>query len=159
MPGLRVSLSGDAAVLARLAAMRRAGTDLSPAMRAIGDHLVRSTRARFHTQTAPDGSRWPPLRPATLARKTRNRDKILTERGQLRKLVQSHAGANHVDVGAAPIYAGTHQFGAAQGLFGSTSTGSPIPWGDIPARPYLGLSPDDEQSIADVLLDFIDAAT
>jgi len=51
------------------------------------------------------------------------------------------------------VYAAVHQFGAAQGAFGNTSRGSPIPWGDIPARPYLGLSDDDRQEIETFVAD------
>ena len=48
-----------------------------------------------------------------------------------------------------------HQFGAEKGAFGATSRGTPIPWGDIPARPFLGLSADDRDGVRDRILDFI----
>ena len=50
-------------------------------------------------------------------------------------------------VGYNLIYATTHQFGAEKGAFGTTSRGGPIPWGDIPARPFLGISDDDRRDI------------
>ncbi len=56
-----------------------------------------------------------------------------------------------MEIGSPSIYAGTHQFGAAKGAFGSTSKGAPIPWGDIPARPFLGLSDADEADIRDLI--------
>ena len=34
-------------------------------------------------------------------------------------------------------YAGTQQFGAAKGQYGSDRQGRPIPWGDVPQRAYL----------------------
>ena len=58
-------------------------------------------------------------------------------------------------VGSPLIYAGVHQFGAKKGAFGTTSKGSPIPWGDIAARPFLGVSNDDEREIVDIILDHL----
>lgn len=155
MPGLRVTLSGDDRVLARLAAMRRAGANITPALRSIGESLVDSTRRRFGAQASPDGQRWAPLRPATLARKRRNRDKVLTERGYLRRYIQYRVSPNAVEIGSTRIYSATHQFGASRGQFGTTKTGSPIPWGEIPARPFLGLSERDQDVVTTALLDFI----
>ena len=51
--------------------------------------------------------------------------------------------------------AGTHQFGASKGAFGTTSRGSPIPWGDIPARPFFGLSSEDEWGVLEILTDHL----
>ena len=58
-------------------------------------------------------------------------------------------------VGSPSIYAGTHQFGAEKGAFGATSRGDPIPWGNIPARPFLGLSGDDETEIGNLITDYL----
>ena len=54
-------------------------------------------------------------------------------------------------VGTNVVYAATHQFGATRGAFGTTSRGNPIPWGDIPARLFLGVNPETERSILDIL--------
>ena len=45
----------------------------------------------------------------------------------------------------------THQFGAKQGTFGRTTRGGPIPWGNIPARPFLGPSDDLNQDILEAI--------
>ena len=58
----------------------------------------------------------------------------------------------------ASTYAGTHQFGAKKGQYGSTSRGQPIPWGDIPAREFLGLSDDDESEIVDIVSGYLAGA-
>ena len=47
-------------VLARLAEISRRIGDMSPAMLAIGEALTESTKQRFDTSTAPDGSKWKP---------------------------------------------------------------------------------------------------
>ena len=143
----------------------QAGEDLSPAMRAIGEHMVNTTRERFRDEKAPDGTPWAPLSEVTLKRKKRNVDKILTERGYLSGTIAYREGPDFVEIGSSRIYASTHQFGAAKGEFGGVRTSlpgrsffQPIPWGDIPARPFLGVSDEDSAAIADAVLDHIDQA-
>ena len=51
------------------------------------------------------------------------------------------------EVGSTRIYAGAHQFGARRGACGTNKKGAPIPWGDIPARPFLGVSDADKKTI------------
>lgn len=46
---------------------------------------------------------------------------------------------------------------AERGAFGSTSRAAPIPWGDIPARPFLGLSGSDRDELRSILIEFIEA--
>ena len=50
--------------------------------------------------------------------------------------------AHSAEAGLLLDYATPHQFVTEQGEFGLTSRGGPIPWGDIPARPFLGWSDD-----------------
>ena len=57
--------------------------------------------------------------------------------------------------GSPLVYAGTQQFGAEEGSFGSASGGRPIPWGDIPAREFLGLSDADGDEIEVILRDYL----
>lgn len=149
-----LTFDDDEAVVAfnRLVA---AGTDLTPLMRDIGEHLLRTTRDRFADEKAPDGTPWAPLSETTKARKTRNAGRILTESGILGGQLAYRASSDELMVGSPTIYAGTHQFGASRGAFGTTSRGSPIPWGDIPARPFLGLSGDDEDEVAALVSDFL----
>ena len=152
---IRVELD-DAETRAALNRLVAAGGDLTPAMREIGEHLLNTTRQRFTDEQDPAGVPWAPLSEHTKRRKRRNADKILTESGALRGhgLVY-RAGRDEVEVGSPLIYAGTHQFGADKGAFGSTGRGLPIPWGDIPARPFLGLSDDDEGAILRILTDHL----
>ena len=156
MPGVTIEVTfDDAKVRAALNRLIAAGRDLTPLMREIGEHLLTTTREHFVTQTAPDGTPWTPLSETTKRRKRRNKDKVLTERGFLRGNLTFQAGSDEVLVGSPSIYAGTQQFGAKKGAFGSTSKGAPIPWGDIPARPFLGLSHDDETEIGHLVIDYL----
>ena len=154
MVSLVVEAKGIGEVERRLNALVRAGADLTPAMEDIGQHLLNTTRERFVEEKDPEGNAWHPLSEATKARKKRNVDKILTRDAYLRNIV-TRASRDSVEVGSPRIYAGTHQFGAEKGAFGSTGRGSPIPWGGIPARPFLGLSADDRDEIGELVRDFI----
>ena len=95
------------------------------------------------------------LSEGTKARKRRNADKILTLDGYLRGHLVHRATSHSVEVGSLFVCAGTHQFGAEKGSFGSTAKGTPIPYGDIPARPFLGLSDADGDELTDILRNFI----
>ena len=153
MTGVRIRIElDDDEVRAAFNRLIAAGSDMSPLMRDIGEHLLSTTRERFRSQKAPDGTPWAPLSESTKAKKTRNVGKILTERGFLSGNLAYRAGSDEVLVGSPSIYAGTHQFGAARGAFRASP---PIPWGDIPARPFLGTSPDDESEIVALVNDYL----
>ena len=151
---MRINIEiNDRPVLDAFRRLRRAGGDLSPVMRDIGDALVRSTRRRFEPgqERAPSGEKWAALSPRYKARKPRLKDRILVLDSYLGSGIESRPGKDYVEVGSTTEYASTHQFGAAKGAFGSSKRGLPIPWGDIPARPFLGLSDGDRENIVDIL--------
>lgn len=109
-----------------------AGMDTGALMPRLGEYLLRSTQDRFKSQTAPDGTAWEALAPRTAKRKKYNPDKVLTERGFLRKgIAWQVLNKTTVEVGSNLVYAATHQFGR----------------GNIPPRPFLGLSDQDERKI------------
>ncbi|THF60912.1 phage virion morphogenesis protein [Pseudothauera rhizosphaerae] len=148
---------------------------LRPALKEIGEDLAESTRRRFATSTAPDGSRWAPNSQLTylglIGKGDTRKDGRVNARGAgrvsaKRPLVGSGLlaesitwqladGGTAVEIGTNRIYAGTHQFGAKQGEYGATRRGAPIPWGDIPARPFLGLSAEDEAAVLGVLQGYL----
>lgn len=106
---------------------------------------------RIHASaTSPDGRPWAPLSPVTIARRAKagkNTDTILQVTRHLAGNIVAQVDAAGLRVGSPVEYAGVMQFGAAQGAFGRTSRGGPIPWGTIPARPFLGISETDETEI------------
>ena len=126
MAGARIRIEiDDAQARAALDRLAKAGTDLTPAMKEIGETLINSTRQRFFDHEAPDGTPWAPLTETTRRRKTRNVSLILTEEGTLRGGIAYQAGADSVLVGSPDVRAGTHQFGAAKGAFGTMANGAP----------------------------------
>lgn len=132
-------------------------SDLTPVMQEIGEIMVDSTKQRFPQGIAPDGSRWAPKSQTTLNRygaRTSNRIDIrplFGPSGALSSQIFYELTPDSVSWGSPMIYAATQQFGAAQGAFGRTSRNGPIPWGNIPARPFLGLSADDQTNILDTI--------
>lgn len=132
-------------------------SDLTPVMQEIGEIMVDSTKQRFPQGIAPDGSRWAPKSQTTLNRygaRTSNRIDIrplFGPSGALSSQIFYELTPDSVSWGSPMIYAATQQFGAAQGAFGRTSRNGPIPWGNIPARPFLGISADDQTNILDTI--------
>lgn len=113
--------------------------DTRTLMPRLGEYLWGSTRDRFKTQTDPDGAVWAALQPHTRKRKKYNPDKILTQRGYLRSRIFWQVTApGRVEVFADPAYAATHQFGR----------------GNIPARPFLGISRRDTEEIGAIVRDW-----
>ena len=141
-----------------------AGTNLSPATREIAALLKRITEDAFEHEADPaTGEAWKPLsdvaasRPPDGNRKGRRgrANKLQVSRGLLDSIVADYDQMTAV-VGTNLAYATTQYFGAKKGEFGrgsfKTRKGSfPIPSGDIPARPFLGVSPVDETAITDII--------
>lgn len=130
--------------------------DLRTPLNDIAEYLHRSTDGRFRQQIGPDGSPWVPLSATTLARKKSPR--ILRESGTLQDTLRHQVSGDELRFGTDRPYGAVHQFGQPRGASGKTRRGAPIPWGDIPARPYLGLSTDDEAEILAIVADYLNEA-
>jgi len=140
-------------------------SDRSRLLQSIGVEMEAQTQERFDTQKSPDGDSW-----KTLAQKTREyyagqgwaARSILVGEGTLRDSITSEVqgGAWSVLVGATMEYAAVHQFGAeivpknAKALF--VPGYGMLQKVNIPARPYLGVSPDDATVIESVVASFIE---
>lgn len=133
-------------------------SDLTPVMNDIGDGLVQSTQDRMKTGVSPDGTAFAPRAASTLARYKKlgwSYGLPLHLTGEMAQQVHHSAGPDSVEWGSSSIQAAVMQFGAAQGQFGAfigkdklgRDHFHSIPWGDIPARPFLGLSEDDRTNI------------
>lgn len=154
------------AVLARITA-QYSPAGMAPAMKEIGEALLESTKQRFSTGTAPDGSRWAALKEGTvLARLARISGAYGKKTGQLTKkgaavamggmkplvetgILQEQIRYQVSDDGAG-VHIGSNRFagewngGAAVHQFGDRR-------GHIPARPFLGLSAGDRGEVLDIL--------
>lgn len=121
---------------------------------AIGEALMISTAERFDREEAPDGTPWEPLSPKYRQRKMRifGEDKILRLRGYLRDTIRYQASDTELRLGSNRVYAALHQFGGHFRAFGTHDAA-------MPARPYLGLSNEDQQEILDTVQDAFTAMT
>ena len=134
----------------------------------MGEYLEQTTKQRFGNSTAPDGKKWQPKSQATyldllgekdtkkegtLSKKGINRvmsKKPLVLSGTLRDQIHYQISGDLLLVGSSMIYAATQHFGAKKGSFGKGA-----PWGDIPAREFLGISVADEAELTNIVEDHI----
>ena len=122
----------------------------------------------------PEGNRWAPNTRVTIERfltkqsgnfgksgritkkgaeRAGNKRPLLGISKSLSNTINYSASNEGVDIGSPMIYAATQQFGAPKGSF----KGGKSPWGNIPARPFLGLSQSDQQLISDSTLDYLES--
>lgn len=106
-----------------------------PLLEKIGQYLVSSTQARIRTtKTSPDGSPWAPWSPATSLAKQRSGQggTLLLNSGRLFNSITHQVSNDTVEVNSNAPYARFLQLGTRR----------------MPARPFLGISKDDESAIA-----------
>lgn len=135
-------------------------TDMSPVMLDISEYLLVSTKERFAEGRSPQGVAWAPKSASTLAAYRARGDRadprpLFGPSGALNTTISRAAGPDWAEVGSNMIYAAVMHYGAPEGAFGSTARGSPIPWGSIPARPFIGLSQADEANILEIVGDWM----
>lgn len=163
----------DREVADALARLSKVSGSLEPALRQIGEYLVDSTKQRFSTSTAPDGTRWAANTETTILRylgrysgsygkktgkitkkgaeRAMGKRPLIGETGSLsRQIAYRLDGGDTLYIGSTMIYAAAQQFGAKRREFQGKA-----PWGDIPARPFLGLSGSDRATIIDIIGDFL----
>ena len=143
-----------------LAELQRRTGNIQPAMEGIGQILVSNTQQRFVDQVDPDGLPWKELSAVTLSRRRKagSGAKILRDTGRLAASINYRVVGGSVEPGTNVVYAPTHQYGAKKGSYGRTRKGSPIPWGDIPARPFFGYNDQDQADVLELLQRYIDAS-
>lgn len=113
--------------------------------RDMGEYLTTSTQQRFRTSKAPDGSQWKTNSSAYLNMlnpQRQNKKPNILSHNLMNSIQYQINSGTQLRVGSNLIYAATMQFGAKKGTFGKGS-----PWGDIPARAFIGLSRDDEEEL------------
>jgi phage virion morphogenesis protein len=156
----------DRAELDALRELAARAVNLRPALLEIGEDLMPNTKDRFRTSTGPDGQRWAANSETTiLAHLTGVKGaygkkagmtqkgmtallgkKPLVQGGYLQDTLNYQVDGDTLLLGSPQPYAAVQQFGAKKG-----SLGKGAPWGDIPARPFLGVSDADQRSILETL--------
>lgn len=141
--------------------------NIDPALKEIGEVLVDSTKQRFKTATAPDGTQWEDNAESTLINYASRFKTSFTKSGRISKkgrqrIANKLPGTGEtkqlqtqifynvkngvLEVGSPLIYSATFHFGAKKGQYGEG-----VPWGKIPGRKVVGLSKEDQTSINDII--------
>jgi phage virion morphogenesis protein len=111
---------------------------------AIGFEVENQTRRRIADEKrAPDGTPWPDWSPR-YAQTRHGGHSMLQGEDDLLDSIQYLVRGDQVEVGSNLVYAAIHQFGGAE-------VGMPIP-----ARPYLGLGPENDADLLAVVEDYLD---
>jgi phage virion morphogenesis protein len=138
-------------------------TDSTAAMRKVGAIVRESIRTNFARSGRPD--KWAKLQ--------HRKGQALRDTNRLMNSITSVPAKNSVRVGTNVVYAGVHNYGAKKGEFGTftmqvgphyrTSKGGKrfgvrgharkvkLPWGDIPARPFILVQKEDGPEISAIL--------
>lgn len=184
MAGARIELDHKEASVA----LARAGVvlaDLKPLWRDFGEYLQIAHRQRFRDQVSPEGNQWQALSPRYLARKRKNKDKILRLDGYLANTLRYEVGAQELLFGSDRKYAAIHQFGGEikkaertatlffrrrrDGSVGSrfvkksrSDFAQDVAVGahttTMPARPFLGVSAADGDELVQITLRHLERA-
>ncbi|MDH2525261.1 phage virion morphogenesis protein [Acinetobacter baumannii] len=123
---------GNRELRTRLTRVAEAMLDTSPLGHSIANSFLTVTEDNFDSEGRPA---WAGLSLVTIAR--RKSGKILFVSGQLRRSITTRVSDNEVEIGTNDPKAPTQHFGAKQGQYGKSSRNGPLPWGNIPARPFL----------------------
>lgn len=144
---LNVPIQGDT-ISPALALIAKRVKDIDPLLDEIGASLETSTQQRFEAATDPEGKPWKRLAAATIAIRGSGAQ-ILRWKGELYDSV-THAVApgSGVRVGTNRKYARIHQLG------GRAGRGHKV---EIPARPFLGISAEDQKEIDTLAKDYLGA--
>jgi len=134
---LHTDLTALSRVQSRLAGMTRA--DRRQLLDDAGAVLESSTRRRIQSdKRGPDGERWPDWSEAYAATRHGGHS-LLSSEGHLLDSIRPDVRGDEVEVGTNLVYGAIHQFGGAEvGMA-------------IPARPYLGVSTEDQSDILGVV--------
>ena len=142
--GLEIRIESEAVgrLNRRISELAAGLTDFRPLLEAIGAEVESQTRRRISEEKAsPDGTPWQPWSEAY--GETRHGGHSLLEgEGDLLDSIQYVVEGDRVEIGSNLIYAAIHQHGGDE-------VGIPIP-----ARIYLGLSPENEEDLLAILDDW-----
>lgn len=139
-----------------------------PVLAEIGEDQTESTKRRFSTAKAPDGTPWAQNSATTIARYgdlfARKKDGTRSKKteakiagkkpltGETRALATTInyqvLSDNEVGTGSPMVYAAMQNEGGKRSDF-------PHLWGDIPARVFLGVSEADKTNIADLVRSYM----
>lgn len=162
---LTIQIQGLDTVQNQLRRLAERGANLTPLLKNMGEQVLNSTQERFESSTDPDGNRWASNSPVTFARllgsRHTNKSGKINARGVSRvmskkPLILSHTlqGSIRYQLNGQSVMVGTNLVYAKMMHFGGAKSAFPHLWGDIPARPFLGISASDKQVLERMVVDY-----
>lgn len=134
-------------VESRLLDLAKRSEKLRPLMKNIAGVFAYSTEENFKNEGRPD--KWTELSESTIKQRTKKKQwpgMILQVSGQLASSVNTYYDNDSAVIGSNLEYAAIHQIGGQAGRNKSV---------EIPARPYLQLTPEDFEEILSVTENFL----
>ena len=129
-------------------------SDLTPAMKGVGEYMLVRTRERFDDEVDPDGRKWQALASSTIKSKQRRKTKpgkrarvragasdVLKESFLLRDTIAYNVDSTSVRVGTPQEYGIFHQ--------------SDEPRSKVPQRKFLGVNAEDLAEINEIVTDYL----
>ncbi|RLC27258.1 MAG: phage virion morphogenesis protein [Deltaproteobacteria bacterium] len=167
----------DHGIQSLLRRIQRQTQNLTPAMNIIGQIVRTSIVRNFEKEGRPQ--KWKAHSETTEKRRGKGAS-ILREESHLMNSIHPKAYFDRAEIGTNRVYAAVHQFGAKKGAFGTFSVMQQVkehirkikgksqkvrahkrtrrmsvPWGDIPARPFMLVQTEDWDKIRESLSDYI----
>ena len=132
-------LSGGDEIIRRLGDLHFDSAKMQKFSRLAGAEMVYQTEERYINQHGPDGQPWLPSR-----RAIKDNGDTLRYSGRLLASITYVPLPDGVTWGTNVVYARMMHYGGLKSVF-------PHLWGDIPARPYLGMNDDDRASVLNII--------
>lgn len=137
---IEIRLEGLPALNSRVSRLLAGLKNPEPLLRELAAEGEAQTRRRMEFEKrGPDGTPWPEWSPGYAATRHGGQS-LLDATGALIQSITAFADRQTAGWGTNVIYAATHQFGR----------------GGIPARPFLGVSDEDERAFLDIAERWID---
>ncbi len=119
---------------------KAANLDTTDMMEALSVGLVAQTESRFDSKTAPDGTPWAPWSERYAKTRRGNHSLLIDSSRMITSIYGSHTRTT-ASVGSPVPYAAAHQKGN--------------PNKNLPARPFLGTSPENLEELHDIGADYL----
>ena len=133
------NLSGGDEIIRRLGALYFDSAKMQKFSRLAGSEMVYQTEERFANQHDLQRQPWLPSQ-----RAIRERGQTLRDTSRLLSSLTYVALPDGVTWGTNVVYARMMHYGGLKSVF-------PHLWGDIPARPFLGMNEDDRASVLNII--------
>lgn len=105
--------------------------NVEPPLKTIARKQLEKIENQFESFTDPEGKKWEALKESTLRTKRKNRDKILTREGNLRRSFKSEVTRNSLKIYSTSDIAKYHQFGTVKMAQRKIIGFSNSDWGEI----------------------------